>query len=232
MFTSLLLLSFSALSHAQPTVASQGSNGFKADQNSKMFSFRLPQSANVHDVIYITKENGVVLKKYEIDKGILASGSFAFSNDSIPSGTCLVTVASNSLIKYQFKFNNKGKVTTVILKDGKLTGNTAPTATATASVYKPVTATTYVPTAQTAAETVALTFNSKLKEFTVSSGIPFRAGTKIEVFNSNHTLIAIKDVTEEMINAKKYTIKVDELQPGSYFVNVDDVKFGAVTYSD
>jgi hypothetical protein len=182
-------------------------DAFEIDQRAKTFSFRLPESVSINDMIFFTRDNGILVKKVEITREILNSARYTFDAGMLPPGNYIITVAGGSKIKYSFKYTNKPSIKTVTIKDSKL-----------------------MTTSFTGSK--ALKFNSVSREFAVASDIKFTEGTKIEVFDDKDSLVATSDVTKEMIAAKEYFIKVPQIKNGRYAVSVDGVKFGTVAFAE
>jgi hypothetical protein len=217
MVTALLLLSFTAGAYAQAgqaKSATQRVDNFYVNQRAKTVGFRLPPNTQLNDVIYMTKENSVVVRKADVIKEILSAGQYEFSIEGLPAGTYTVLIASNSHIKYSFTFMSTAQVQTAAVR-------------AVPNISKEPNA-----AATMAFATTVLSFNPQQKEFAVSSDIPFREGSKIEVFDAQGALLASREVTIDMLKAKRFPIIVEQLKPGAYYVSVDDVRFGSVTYSE
>jgi hypothetical protein len=204
----LLAMAVYNTSIAQSTQLNQTPDAFRIDQAQKTVVFRLPETANVNDLIFFTRDNGVEVKRIEITREILNLGRYTFAYDTIPIGTYMVLVAGNSRIKYSFEFTNRGKVSAVVVRDAKLINS---------AVAEP---------------SQALSFNTQTKEFVVSSTIPFREGSQIEVYDSKTNLMISEDVTADMLLAKRFPVKANHLQPGVYYVSVDGVRFGSIDYPE
>lgn len=204
----LLVIAVCNASMAQNTPLNQTSDAFRIDQAQKTVVFRLPESTNVNDLIFFTRDKGVEVKRIEITREILNMGRYTFAYDTIPIGTYMVLVAGNSRIKYSFQLTNRGHASVEVVRDAKLINS---------AVAEP---------------SQALSFNAQTKEFVVNSTIPFREGSQIEVFDSKTNLMISEDVTAEMIQAKRFPVKANHLQPGIYYVSVDGVRFGSISYSE
>lgn len=203
----LLLICMSTPCFAQTTTANKGADAFEIDQHGKTFGFRLPENAGINDMIFFTHDNGILVKKVEINRDILNSGRYVFDNTMLPPGSYIISVSDGTKIKYSFKYTNKPKINTVTIKDSKL-----------------------MSTSFTGSK--ALKFNHISKEFAVVSDISFTEGTKIEIFDDKDGLVASSDVTKEMIASKEYFIKVPQLKNGTYAVSIDGVKFGTVAFAE
>ena len=197
----------SSYCQAQKNTGNQTRDAFYSDQKTGAFGFRLPESAQRNDVIFITQENGMVVKKAEIDNAILQAGKYSFATNSLPPGNYIVSVTSNTRIKYRFRFSSRSQEVTQVTQDSKL---------------------------MSAANTnsKALRLNPAGGIITISTTIRFTEGNTIEVTDERHNVIATAKVTPAMISAKEYIIASVPMKGGTYYVSIDGVAFGSVSYAE
>jgi hypothetical protein len=87
-----------------------------------------------------------------------------------------------------------------------------------------------VPEQKPEAGSTSFGVNPENGEFSISTHKKIAAGTLLEIYSSNNTLVASAEVTAQMVDAHRYSVKAGALAHGEYVVKVDGRNFGNVRF--
>jgi len=157
-----------------------------------------------NDKISIRDDKNVEIKSETITPDMVRAGKYTLLINSLQSGDYTIALTRDNQVLHSFRFANKEQDIA-----GKAQDATAHDKT---SVHRS-----------------SFSFNPNGGTFTVGTAEQLPAGTRLEVVDDQNKLIAQTEVDEQMIQAKKYTIKAGQLENGAYSLNIGGRKFGSIS---